>query len=744
MPPPPVGGPPGMPPGPGGPPGAAPGTAPGAAPPPPTGMMPPPNPVLPGGMTQGSDELAEALETDFNHYLTAIATEYYPDTDRMLFWVGCGGQGIKKVYNCPIRQRPVSESIDAEDLIVSNAETDLESCTRVTHRIHMKPSWLKRMQMIGAYLDVELTQPIRQSPDPVKEKKMELQGITPTTYLQRPEDVDYEIYECYCELDIAGFEHKKNGKHTGLELPWVVTLHKDSHKILSVRRNWRQDDEMCIAKQYFVDFAFVRALGFYGIGLIHILGNTTTALTAAWRIQLDAGMFSSFPGFVYAKQFGRQLTNQFRIPPGGGIPLDTGSLKISDAVMPLPYKEPGSAFMQLTQNIEQLGARVGGTAEMNVGEGNQEAPVGTTLALIEQATKMMDAVHKRLTSAQAKEFKLLKERFREDPEAFWRHNAHPTIPWQKGQFIAALKNANLIPVADPNNPTSMHRIAKAVVIKTLQSAAPDLYDPIAVDTRIMRIAGIDPEGLFKQTPTPPPPNPSLIAAQAKAQSTQQQAQMQLLELQLKRELQMMQSQDKQQDRMSKEKQEQYKIALERLRIQNEQIIHGQEVHNDAVGDTVKMLLQHHLDRQQSEHERQMDAEDKMTEQAFKAGGMVMDMQHEHIKQRHEMMRDRERHEHDMQIAREEHDQDMQLEQHKHYAELEHKEEMDRLEMKHDQSQDKAEMKHKTKELGHKDKELEHKKAELKSKERIAKIGADAQIKVAKSKPKPKPAAKSKK
>jgi hypothetical protein len=692
-------------------------------------MMPPPNPVLPGGMTQGSDELAEALETDFNHYLTAIATEYYPDTDRMLFWVGCGGQGIKKVYNCPIRQRPVSESIDAEDLIVSNAETDLESCTRVTHRIHMKPSWLKRMQMIGAYLDVDLVQPIKQMPDPVKEKKAELQGINPTTYLQRPEDVDYEIYECYCELDIAGFEHKKAGKETGLQLPWVITLHKESNKILSVRRNWREDDEMCIAKQYFVDFAFVRALGFYGIGLIHILGNTTTALTAAWRIQLDAGMFSSFPGFVYAKQFGRQLTNQFRIPPGGGIPLDTGSLKISDAVMPLPYKEPGSAFMQLTQNIEQLGARVGGTAEMNVGEGNQEAPVGTTLALIEQATKMMDAVHKRLTSAQAKEFKLLKERFREDPEAFWRHNTHPTIPWQKGQFIAALKNANLIPVADPNNPTSMHRIAKAVVIKTLQQAAPDLYDPVAVDTRIMRIAGIDPEGLFKQTPTPPPPNPNLIAAQAKAQSTQQQAQMQLLELQLKRELQMMQSQDKSQDRAARDKEAQYKLMLERLRIENENVIHGQEVHMDAYNDVMKTMLQHHLDRQQAQHEQELEHRDRMAEHAFKTGGMVMDMQHEHIKQQGQLAMEQERHDHKMDMEREAHQQDIELEQHKHHTELEHKKEMDRLELRHNQAQEKA--------------ELKHKQAELKSKEKIAKIGADAQVKAAKSKPKPKPAAKSK-
>lgn len=708
---------------PGGPPalqqGAMPPPPPTPPPPPPnTGMMLPPKPVIPGGMNSAADELAEALETDFNHYLTVTCPEYYPDTDRMLFWIGCGGQGIKKVYNCPLRQRPVSESIDAEDLIVSNAETNLENCTRITHRIRMKPSWLKRMQLIDAYLNVELTTPMVQHPDPVKEKKLEIQGLNPSNTI-RPQDADHEVYECYCELDIAGFEHTKNGKPTGLRLPYVVTIHKDSRKILAVRRNWRKDDAMCTAKQYFVDFAFVRALGFYGIGLIHILGNTTSALTAAWRIQLDAGMFSSFPGFIYQKQYGRQLTNQFRVPPGGGVPLDVGTAKISDAVMPLPYKEPGTAFMQLTQNIEQLGQRVGGTAETAVGEGKQEAPVGTTLALIEQATKMMDAVHKRLTAAQAKEFQLLKERFQEDPEAFWRHNKKTALPWEKKQFLEALENSNLVPVADPNNPTSMHRIAKAVVIKTLQQSAPELYDPIAVDTRIMRITGIDPEGLFKQSPTPPPPNPNLIAAQAKAQSSQQQAQMQLLELQLKREIQMLQSKDKAADRISRERTEQYKLMLERLRIQNEQIIHGQEVQNDVANEATKMLLQHHMDRQQAEHDRQLEAQQAVQEAHMKRGGMVMDLAHEHMKQQGELAMEREKHEQEMQMEREKHEHEMALTEHERSSELEHKKKMEQQ-------------------------DRDTKKQEIASKERIAKIGADAQIKVAKAKPKSKPAAKAKK
>lgn len=714
--------PPSLPPAPSPPPSGLPAAAPGGGgmppmpqaappPPPPTGLMAPPKPVVPGGMSTASDELAEALETDMNHYLTAVASEYYPDTDRMLFWVGCGGQGIKKVYNCPIRRRPISESVDAEDLIVSNAETNLESCTRITHRIKMPPSWLKRMQIVGAYRDIDIPSNQITLPDPVKEKKQELQGINPQP--QRPKDADHEVYECYCELDIAGFEHKEKNKETGLQLPYVVTIHKDSRKILSLRRNWRKDDKMCMAKEYFVDFAFVKALGFYGIGLIHILGNTTSALTAAWRIQLDAGMFSSFPGFIYAKQFARQLTNQFRIPPGGGIQIDTGGLAINQAVMALPYKEPGTAFMQLTQNIEQLGQRVGGTAEMNIGEGKQDAPVGTTLALIEQATKTMDAVHKRLTSAQGKEFQLLKERFKEDPEAFWRHNKKTTIRWRKEQFIEALENNDLVPVADPNNPTSMHRIAKAVVIKTLQQASADLYDPIAVDTRIMRIVGIDPEGLFRQSPAPPPPNPSLIAAQAKQQSLQQQDESAKAQMMLKYQIQQMQSSDKAQDRASREKVETLKIALERLRIQEEQIIHDGQAKEEANREAMKLIMDHHrsqmethsnlqIAHQKSAQELHLKGQEQVADQHMKYGGMVMDAHRD----------------------QEEHRQDMALQRDKHERELRQKEEHAALDLRH---------KH------------EMANQELAHKEKLAKIDADAKIRVAKAtakaKPKPKPAGK---
>lgn len=690
--------------------------------PPPTGLAAPPTPAVPGSMSVASDELAEALETDMNHWLTAVATEYYPDTDRMLFWVGCGGQGIKKVYNCPIRRRPVSESIDAEDLIVSNAETTLENCGRITHRIKMRPSVLKRMQLVGAYRDVDVTTNQMTLPDPVKEAKQEIQGITPQ--IQRPQDVDHEIYEVYCELDLLGFEHTEKGKLTGLQLPYVVTIHKDSRQVLAVRRNWRKDDKMCIAKEYFVDFPFVRALGFYGIGLIHILGNTASALTAAWRIQLDAGMFSSFPGFIYQKQFGRQLTNQFRIPPGGGVPIDTGGMRIQDAIMPVPYREPGTAFMNLTKDIQEVGQRVGGTAEIAVGEGKAEAPVGTTLALIEQATKTTDAVHKRLTSAQQKEFMLLKERFKEDPEAFWRHNKKTVYPWQREQFLEALENNNLVPVADPNNPTSMHRIAKAVVIKTLQGAAPELYDPIAVDTRIMRIAGIDPEGLFRPTPAPPPPNPNLIAAQAKERANELQMQNNLIQLQIKQQIAQMQSGDRAADRASREKVEQMKILLERLKIQEELVIHGKEADAEIQREAMKAILGQQMDKQKLESDMALKFQQQQMEGQIKAENAGIDLEHKRREQREKLDMERERHEHERELAHQKHQHELELERERQARELDHQKETSKIELKHKRNMDRQ--------------DRVTKRHEIASKERIAKIGADTQIKVAKMKPKPKP------
>ena len=449
------------------------------------------------GTTLERDQLADALEKDMNHYLTSTAREYYPDTDRMLLLLGFGGTAFKKIYFCPLRNRPASDSVDADDLIVNNKATDLSSALRITHRVNMKPSTVKRLQILGVYRDVELSTPKEITVDAAQEAKASQQGISVT--VSNPDDRDREIYEVYCELDIKGYEHKHKGKPSGLEIPYRVTIDISSREILSIVRNYDEDTAaLPEARTTFVKYTFVPGLGFYDIGLLHILGNTTNAVTAAWRELLDAGMFANFPGFLMSDSGARQNTNVFRVPPGGAALVKTGGQRIGDAIMPLPYKEPSSALMALTENMATTGMRVGGTSELQVGEGRSDAPVGTTLAMIEQAMKVLNAVHKRMHSAQAEEFTLLVKCFREHPESFWQRNRKPSVQWDEEKLMQALTDVELVPQADPNTSSHAQRVMKIMALKQLQAASPALYDEVAVDKAALRAIGwSNPEQFLK-------------------------------------------------------------------------------------------------------------------------------------------------------------------------------------------------------------------------------------------------------
>ena len=463
------------------------------------------------GTTTQRDDLANAFEKDMNHFLTATAREYYPDTDRMLLLLGFGGTSFKKVFFCPLRNRPASDSVDADNLIVNNSATDLSTAMRITHRVMLKPSTVKRLQILGVYRDIDLSTPMEVTPDAAAEAKAAQQGITTTS--ANPDDRDREIYEIYCELDIKGFEHKYKGKVTGLEIPYRVTIDVSSREILSITRNYDQPEAGMLpeARTTFVKYTFVPGLGFYDIGLLHILGNTTNAITAAWRELLDAGMYANFPGFLISDTGARQNTNIFRVPPGGGAQVKTGGQKIGDAIMPLPYKEPSGALMSLVQNMSETGMRVGGTSELQVGEGRADAPVGTTLAMIEQATKILNAVHKRMHSAQAEEFSLLVQCFREHPESFWERNRKPTIVWNEELFLQALTDVELVPQADPNTSSHSQRLMKVMALKQLQSASPEMYDAIAIDKAALRAIGwSNPEQFLKPEDQRNQPSPDLL------------------------------------------------------------------------------------------------------------------------------------------------------------------------------------------------------------------------------------------
>jgi len=550
--------------------------------------------------TLQSDQLANDLENDLNHYLTATAKEYYPDTDRMLLMLGFGGTAFKKVYFCPLRGRPVSESVDADDLIVNNSATDLSNAKRITHRINMRGSTVKRMQILGVYKDVDLSTPKMLELDAAQREKKAQQGIS--TEQANPDDRNREIYECYCELNIKGFEHKHKGRETGLEIPYRVTIDVSSKEILSIVRNYNEDTkDLPEPRQNFVKYTFVPGMGFYDLGLLHILGNTTNALTAAWREMLDAGMYANFPGFLYADTGARQNTNIFRVPPGGGALVKTGGMPINQAVMPLPYKDVGGGLMSLVENINQTGMRVGGTAEQAVGEGKQDAPVGTTIALIDQATKVLSSVHKRMHAAQAEEFELLVECFRENPDSFWQKNRKPARQWDEQTFLRALDQVDLVPQADPNTASQTQRLMKVVALKQIQAQNPSLYDPIAIDTAALQAVGWS------------NPEQFMIPASARG-APPPQMQKEMAELQLKK-----------QDADTKSQLAQGKMAVDQARVQLDMAKAQYDAQQGGLAGP----------QEKTDHEKQVDgielilkeklADAKMMDIKLKAAGLAAEM-----------------------------------------------------------------------------------------------------------------------
>ena len=477
-----------------------------------------------GDQSRQMDEDARQLEMDMNHYLTTGAPEYYPDTDRMFFSLGMGGEAYKKVYFHPIKRRPVSETIDRKDLILSEGAVSLEANPRITHRSRMKPSDVKRMQLAGVWRDVPLSDAFLAGllVNTVDMALDAVSGFQPKMVTD-PEDMDREIYECYCEIDLKGFEHKEKGEATGLALPYRVTIDRDSRQVLEIRRWWDEDDETYTRKEVFVEYIFVPAFPGVNLGLLHILGNADRALTAAWRIALDNGMLANFPGGIMARSSGKQQTTTIRVAPGQVAPVDVDGVPLRDAFMPLPYRDVTGGFVNIIQMIDQASQRLGGTAETAVGEGRNDAPVGTTIALIEQATKVVSAVHKRMHSAQCKEFSLLKKLFEKDPESLWRSNKNPGFDRDVALLQRALENKDIVPKSDPNTASQTLRIQKAIALKQAAQAAPMLYNQRAVEERFLSMIGVeDAADLMNNNPPPPmQPDPAMMMdAQAKMMTAQ--------------------------------------------------------------------------------------------------------------------------------------------------------------------------------------------------------------------------------
>jgi hypothetical protein len=472
---------------------------------------------------QSQDDLADAFERDMNFYLTSIDTSYGPETSHMLLWGrGFGGCGIKKIYMDPFKKRPTTVEVDVKDFIVSDATKDLKSCGRITHQIKMRQSVMKRMMMRGHYIDVSLTPPTP-TPNAVDEKIADIQGVSNSK--ARPEDQPYTLWETQCELDLDQFAPKEY-KGKGIELPYLVTMDKDTMQILAIRRDWKpeDEDEECERKRMYVKYPYVPGPGFYGTGLLNILGNSTAAMTAAWRICLDSGMLATFPGFLVAKLAGRQNTSDLVVSPATGTPIETNGMPIGDVVAQLPYRAAGAEMMQLMQQITEQSKSAGASVDVPIGEGTANIPVGTMLAHIEMATKLMAATHKLGHMAQDEELSLIADLFRENPSAFWKGNKQAKGFWDEQKFIEALDTYTLKPRSDPNIPSHIHRVMRAVALTELQAGPLGaLMDPMETLKRVLSAMREDPKGLVKAPPPPSTqPSPEEITAQAKMLTAQNQ------------------------------------------------------------------------------------------------------------------------------------------------------------------------------------------------------------------------------
>lgn len=640
---------------------------------------PPPNPNNPAEVIQAQhnknrDVIAENFETDFNHYLTVTATEFYPDTDRMAFVQGFSGNAFKKQFHCPLRKRPVSESVPPQDLIVSNNATDLQNALRVTHRTKTAAATLKRLQLNKTYRNVAIPTP-QPTVTRVAQKIGDTEGVDKTPQL--PADYEHTMYETLIDIDLKGFEHRVDdddeydpeGDISGLPLPYRVTMERDSQLILSIRRNWKEDDDEFQKKLNIVHYPLIPGLGFLAYGFIHLLGNTTRALTAATRLMIDAGQFSCFPGFLMAKGGSKQNTNDMRVSPGTGKEIDTMGKPIQEVVMKLPYNEPSQALMALVKQMAEDGMRLGAAPQIPVGEGRADVPVGTMLMAIEQTTKMMGAIHKRNHSNFALELKNLRDLFIEDPTALSRFATKPTRKWELAEEFA---DKDLVPASDPNIPSQMHRImiATAMVQTAGTPVGMQIYDQLAVHERAWRTIGVtDVGGMFKP-PQATPPDPQVQLQQTELQLKQQELQGKAQDRQLKTQENQRKAQETLLDQNFREKEQQAEFQNDREQRQHDLMItnmklgseHAKERHKGIVaaqtervrhaGGIISATHQHLHDRitqhADQQHEKSIKGMEHAQEQHLARAGQVHELISKVTDHKHETEQTEQQQQHDRQ------------------------------------------------------------------------------------------------
>ena len=465
-------------------------------------MLPPGGPVktqIVGQQTKEVEDQAQRVKDFMNYQVTEVMEEYDLDTDQMLFYLPITGSTFKKIYFDPMRQRAVSKFVPAEDLVVPYSATDLQTAERYTHVVRMTENEIRKMQVGGIYRDVSLSaSEDDESDSTIRGKADEIQGLRPGY-----SDEVYTIHEIHVDLDLEGFEDMDEmGEPTGIRLPYIVTMDEASGQILSIVRNWREADPLRRKRQYFVHYKFLPGFGFYGFGLLHMIGGLSRAATSILRQLIDAGTLANLPGGFKAR--GVRIRNDDEpVNPGEFRDLDAPGGDIRNAIIPLPYKEPSGTLAQLLGVIVDSGRRFAQVADTKVADVNAQAPVGTTVALIEQGSKVISSIHKRLHYAQKNEFRLLAEIFSNNPVPYpyiIGANVPPDIMAQ--DFDGRV---DVLPVSDPSIFSMAQRLSLAQTQLQLAQAAPQMHNMYEAYRRMYD--ALDIKNIDNILPPPQPPQP---------------------------------------------------------------------------------------------------------------------------------------------------------------------------------------------------------------------------------------------
>jgi hypothetical protein len=456
-----------------------------------------------GIQNQETEAQAKRVKDYMNYLIMEEMEEFDPEMDQLLFYLPLSGSTFKKVYYDTVRNRPVAKFVPAQDVVVPYSASDLATAPRITHVLKMSDNDLRKQQVMGMYRDVELSNSSDQEENPVRQKVDELQG-TSKSYT---DDVR-TILEMHIDLDLEGFEDvDESGKPTGIKLPYIVTLDRDSSKILSIRRNYMEGDSFKQKIQYFVHYKFMPGLGFYGFGLTHMIGGLGRAATSLLRQLIDAGTLANLPAGFKARGV-RVRNDDEPLQPGEWRDIDAPGGNIRDSIIPLPYKEPSGTLAQLLGALIEGGRRFVSVADNAVSNMNQEMPVGTTVAMLERGMKVMSAIHKRLHYAQKNEFRILARIIAENlPEAY---------PYPVANADSAIKvtdfdgRVDILPVSDPNIFSMAQRVSLAQSQLQLAQSNPQMHNLHAAYRRMyqaLEIQNID--EILPPKPQPQPTGPAL-------------------------------------------------------------------------------------------------------------------------------------------------------------------------------------------------------------------------------------------